>query len=102
MRSSHTYSFRKLPSLVFVVVASFSEACTVFGSELLPSTDFSFGLASESTIFLVVFKTVGVREGRWMGTGLCVTVGEGGLCFNKLGDGGRFFCVWGLLVFLKF
>lgn len=83
------------------MVASLSEACKLLGSELPPSGALSFGLASESALFLVAFKAVGVREGRWIGTGLWVTEGDSGLCLNKLGDGGRFFWLAELLVFLQ-
>lgn len=93
---------RKLPSLVFELAVSFSEVCGVLGSELTTSVDFSFGLVSGSAVFLVVLKTDGVSEGRGIGTGFWVTVGEGGLCFNELGDGGRFLCANELLFLLKF
>lgn len=37
--------------------------------------------------------TPGVRGGRWMGAGLETGVGDGGLCFDMPGEGGRVFCL---------
>lgn len=83
------------PSLVFVLAAtaSLSKAGEAPCSCPIPSVLFSFGLLSASLFFLVMFITPGMRGGRWMGAGLEIRVGDGGLCFDILGEGGRVFCL---------
>lgn len=83
------------PSLVFVLAApaSLSKAGEAPCSCPIPSVLLSFGLLSASVFFLVMFITPGVRDGRWMGAGLEIGVGEGGLCFDTPGEGGRVFCL---------
>lgn len=83
------------PSLVFALAAtaSLSEAGEAPCSCPVPSVLLSFGLLSASVFFLVMFITPGVRGGRWMGAGLETGVGDGGLCFDTLGEGGRVFCL---------
>lgn len=83
------------PSLVFVLAApaSLSKAGEAPCSCPVPSVLLSFGLLSASVFFLVMFITPGVRDGRWMGADLETGVGDGGLCFDMPGEGGRVFCL---------
>lgn len=83
------------PSLVFVLAAtaSLSKAGEAPCSCPVPSMLLSFGLLSASVFFLVMFITPGVSGGRWMGAGLETGVGDGGLRFDTLGEGGRVFCL---------
>lgn len=83
------------PSLVFVLAAttSLSTAGETPWSCPVPSVLLSFGLLSASVFFFVMFMTPGVRGGRWTGADLETGLGEGGLCFDKPGEGGRVFCL---------